>query len=328
MRYSTKDFMTNLSEKKQATKDDLDLYRTTSRGRYVINLGDRFVALDPEDEEDKLDALELVIADEDNPLWDEATGTAEGEADLPDSVDHRDLQTSIKNQGDRGTCVCFASLACLEAIMKARSPAAMPIENIEGLDLSEQHANWLYMKKLGRNQCDSGLRTTLSARYLSEDGVPEEFHWPYEDNDTVRTHCLEGPSETAREKAIYGFDTYTIIDRLGLNGPSIANPAYLETLLHNGYDIVFGTHVAWGRPDVNDVLDVILDQYGNPLRSRGGHAMLIAGYDAKASIPYFIIKNSWGEDVGNEGYYYISYDYIMQYAKYGYIVHSIRTDMT
>lgn len=92
--------------------------------------------------------------------------------------------------------------------------------------------------------------------------------------------------------------------------------------------MVFGTHVAWGTPNSDHIYDVILDNYGNPLQSRGGHAMVIVGYDRRnASLPYFICKNSWGTQAGDEGYYYLSYDYIRTYAKYGYIVQQIRKSM-
>lgn len=310
-------FEQRLQKKKIATQDELDMYVPTSRRRYVMQLKDGIIPLDPEDEEDRLDAMELMLADEDNPYWNEAEGRLECES-TPDEVDHRARQTAIRNQLDRGTCVCFASLACLEAILKREG---------QDMALSEQYANWLYMRELGRNQCDDGLRTTLAARFLISYGVCEEEYLPYEDLSTVRQHCHTPPSTEARENASYGIQESTIIDRLGPLGPSISNPAYLECVLDQGPDIVFGTHVAWGHPDENGVLDVILDRYGNPLRSRGGHAMLLVGYLKNAPIPYFIFKNSWGEDRGNDGYYYLSYDYVKEYAKYGYIVHEMRSDM-
>ena len=55
--------------------------------------------------------------------------------------------------------------------------------------------------------------------------------------------------------------------------------------------------------------------------------MLIVGYDRAGLIPYFICKNSWGAAKGDGGYYYLSYDYLIEYAKYGYIVHGIRSDL-
>jgi C1A family cysteine protease len=305
-----------LEKKRKATQEELNMYVPTSRGRYVMKLDDSIIPLDPEDEQDHLDSAEMLLSEEDNPYWDEAKGQPECES-TPDEEDHRSQQTAIRNQQDRGTCVCFASLACLESIIKRDN---------KDIDLSEQYANWLYMRERGSNQCDDGLRTTLAARYLTNNGICEETYAPYENVSTVRQHCHATPSKDAKNNARYGIKRSTIIDRLGPLGPSISNPAYLECVLAKGHDIVFGTHVAWGRPDENGVLDVILDQYGNPLRSRGGHAMLLVGYSKIASIPYLIFKNSWGTSKGNEGYYYLSYDYIIEYAKYGYIVHEMRSN--
>jgi C1A family cysteine protease len=317
------EYIARLSQKRRATATELAMYRPISFGRYEIEVDGRIFRLDREDEKDNLDALEKNEAHNVNPLWNRATNSPDLDAaSLPDAVDHRPDQTPIKDQEDRGTCVCFASLANLEAIIKKNTGNT--------LDLSEQYANWLYMKNESRNQCDDGLRTTLAARYLSQNGVCLENLNPYEDRTTVHTHCDAMPPATAQQNAIYGIGQYVLIDRLGLLGPSIANADYLENLLHAGYDIVFGTHVAWGLADANNVFDIILDIYGNPQASRGGHAMLIVGYDRKPTtpIPYFIVKNSWGSNQqGVSGYYYLSYDYIRTYAKYGYIVQQVRTDM-
>uniref|UniRef100_A0A6P7F924 Cathepsin O-like n=1 Tax=Diabrotica virgifera virgifera TaxID=50390 RepID=A0A6P7F924_DIAVI len=36
------------------------------------------------------------------------------------------------------------------------------------------------------------------------------------------------------------------------------------------------------------------------------HAVQIVGYDLTAPVPYYIVKNSWGTDFGDEGYLYIA----------------------
>jgi hypothetical protein len=312
-------FVKRLSAKRRATREDLAQYESIGENRFALRIGDTLVKLDALTEDDELDMEEKRLSSEDNPFWNEDDNRIECDV-VPDTVDHRGEQTSIKAQLDRGTCVCFASLACLEAHAKRSGVAGE-------LDLSEQYANWLFMRFLARDQCDDGLRTTLSARFLSTKGVCEEQYAPYEDFATVSTHCTADPSAEAKANAVYGIGTYTIIERLGYLGPSIANTDYLECVLSRGLDVVFGTHVAWGLPDPNGVYDVVLDPYGNPLSSRGGHAMLIVGYVKNAPEPYFILKNSWGPERGVNGYYYLSHDYVRQYAKYGYIVHSLRTDM-
>ncbi len=299
------------------------MYRPIKNGRTAVHLDDKVFILNSEDEKDHLDANEKILAQSEIPFWDVEGNAPQDLENFACSIDHRPFQTSIKNQLDRGTCVCFASLANIESIIKR--------EEDKEIDLSEQYANWLFMREEGQNHCNDGLKTTNSARYLAKDGVCEEDHYPYEDKKTVEMHCFGIPPVNVQKKAIYGIGKFGLIDDLGLLGPSIRNPQYLEGILNQNYNIVFGTHVAWGRePDVNVIYDVILDQYGNPLQSFGGHAMLIVGYDRcgyNGAIPYFIIKNSWDDDFGVNGYMYLSYDYISQYAKYGYIVYNIRKNM-
>lgn len=311
-------YMQRLSQKSFATEQDLAMYRVAG-GRYVVAIEDRVFRLESEDVPDNLDAEEKEEASAKVPYWDEDRNAPDSEG-CEEEIDRTLLQTSIKDQLDRGTCVCFASLANLEVPLKAQLQAET--------DLSEQYANWLYMQNAGNDWCKDGLKTTLAAQYLSSDGVCMESLCAYEDAAAIGTHCNGGPSRAARREAKYGIEEYTLIDNLGILGPSIANPAYLEALLCHGHDIVFGVHVAWGRnPDVNGVFDVILDRYGNPLQSRGGHAMLMVGYNRTTPLPYVLCKNSWGTSVGVGGYYYLSYDYIRRYARYGYIVHKFRQDM-
>ena len=64
-------------------------------------------------------------------------------------VDHRALQSSIKDQRNRGTCVSHASLGLLEAHSHVPD------------DLSEQHTHYKFVEFQGRRHDeDSGLRTT------------------------------------------------------------------------------------------------------------------------------------------------------------------------
>ena len=327
------EYATRLLAKPFATAQELAMYRPISFGRSEIEIGEEtFKLLDSEEEMDNLDATERAMADRNvgGVFWDSANDTPLGFGSLPSTVDHRNNQTPIRDQKDRGTCVCFASLAALETLIKLQ-------QNVE-LDLSEQFANWVFMAAQGVNQCNDGLRATLAARYLSVRGVCEESDLPYEDKTTVRAHCNSQPSQQAMDRARFGVGEFTIIDGPGLFGPSIKNTDFLESILSGGNDaaqardIVFGTEVAWGKPDANHVFDVVRDAHGNPLQSVGGHAMLIVGYDKTPQIPFFIMKNSWGtevkgEPVGVGGYYYVSYDYVRTYGKYGYAVNSLRTDM-
>lgn len=313
-------YVKRLTQKRIATDEELAMYHRLSDGRVEIKSGDRVFLLEKGDDQDRLDSEERRQANATHPYWNNTTNAPE-KSGCPDQVDRRNYQTPIKDQDIRGTCVAHAALANLEAILKS--------QGLLDIDLSEQYAHWLFMRLQGLDQCYDGIRTTLAARYLAQEGVCKEEDCIYEDFKTVQTHCNSTPSLQAKRNAIYGIEQYALIDRIGFFGPSIANSDYLEAILCHGHDIVLGIYVAWGNPDEDGVYDVLLDRYGNPQATDPdqGHAMLIVGYNRSAAIPYFICKNSWGVTDGVNGYWYLSYDYIRTYAKYGYITLKICLDM-
>ena len=81
-----------------------------------------------------------------------------------------------------------------------------------------------------------------------------------------------------------------------------------------------------GPPGSLLTLSPIRQNYGgSPAPSVGGHAMLLVGFNRPALIAnrYFIFKNSWNASHGHSGYFYLSYDYIRTYGKYGYAVKAV-----
>ncbi len=237
--------------------------------------------------------------------------------DLPLVVDHRTRQSSVKDQGRRGTCVAHASLALLESY-----------EHIPD-DLSEQCAHYKFVEFVkGRHDYNVGIRTIDSACFLARDDgkVCEENDWPYICNqETINQMVCNGtygPPCLLGEKAIYGYEAnkYKIITDNGLNGESIKNTRYLEALLSQGYDIVIGTWVSWDDKDNDGVLEPVLDPNNRPI-GMGGHAMLVVGYNRPSQ--YFIVKNSWGRGWGHDGYAYLHYNLVRSCFKYGFVVDSV-----
>ena len=40
------------------------------------------------------------------------------------------------------------------------------------------------------------------------------------------------------------------------------------------------------------------------------HAIQLVGFNEDAEVPYWIVRNSWGEGWGDAGYFYMPYDYM------------------
>jgi hypothetical protein len=235
------------------------------------------------------------------------------------AVDHTLEQTPVKDQGDRPTCVAFALLAALEALVKRRQRV--------DTSLSEQYAHWLFMSSQGQSQCSAGISTVQAAVYLHQAGVCTRAYSPYQTEAQVMAACSAGPSAAARQHATFGLGTFTSLLRHGLGGSSIRNTDLLESLLAQDLDVVVGFEGIFGLTDQRTgALDVFLDSSGKPWPARAGHSMLAVGYTRDPTNPYFLFKNSWLV-AGGSGYMKVSYDYLRQYATCGVIPHQVRTNM-
>lgn len=323
------EYATKMAQKQIAPDADLRIYRRLSFGRYELNLDGKMVRLNSESILNPPRSADLERATTAPRFWNLAEGRIEALGAVPDVVDHRLNQTPVKDQGIRATCVPFAALAQIEAQIKATEG--------QEVDLSEQYANWLFMKINGKNQCNDIVVTTDAVVHLTNHGVCEEPLFPYEDKEVVERHCGAQPSAEAKANAQYGIEDYDILFRFGHSGPSLSNPNYVETILSQGHDIVVGLEIALIRPDDNGVYDVFLDRFRRAVSVTGtnglsgnapGHAMLVVGYDKRGPQPFFIVKNSWGADKGDHGYFFLSYEYFSTYAKVGYIITGVRTDMS
>jgi hypothetical protein len=298
-----------------APGEDQDKYRLIDgENRYLIRTADGFAALVPQNVSlVTLSPEERAQAAADPPLWNKQAGRPIGPP--PPATSDPKWQTPLKDQRDRETCVAFASIACLEALLKRQS---------KGVDLilSEQYTNWMFMNQEHQSQCAEVLPISRAARYLTEQAVCAQSFWTY--TDRAHINCLQPPPMAAERHAVYLFaGSVQLIDRLpDATGPSIHNTSYLESLLSQGRDIVFSTGVAWWQPDASGVFCVRLQPDNTPEPVRGYHAMLLVGYDRNHG--FFLAKNSWTDQYTRVGYMKLSYDYIETYAQPGYVVTGAR----
>lgn len=242
-------------------------------------------------------------------------GAAKVTVVLPKGVDHRGTQTAIRDQGIRGTCVAHAAVAAIEAIYKRDHGLTM--------DLSENYAYNVFMAREGSTcMADTGLKTWKAANYLKLDKICLESQSPYLNTTSTACSVIQPECLSNRKYGHIYFSTF-FAPAFGGSGDHIAtNTNYLESLLDAGYDPVMGVYVAgsdWSNGTAETgVVDVQIYSNGQPANPYGGHAMLLVGYNQNDN--YFIFKNSWGSNVGHSGYFYLSYEYLQTYAKYGYVV--------
>jgi len=256
------------------------------------------------------DRLDLVDLGDQALALDREAGPGPGVAPLPPVVDHRNRQSSVRHQGVRGTCVSHATCAVLEAMSSHPD------------DLSEQMMHYQFMEHLGLpHHLNAGIATTDAPTILQDPRryTCREDEWAYEPSFAVVQAAVTAGTHAPPPGAVqsFGIANHTIIGDRGLEGESIKNTRYLESLLAAGYDIAIGAWASWQPTDVASILAPLLDLNGEPV-ARGGHAMVVVGYDRPRQ--FFILKNSWGIDFEHGGYGYFSYDFVRSCFKYGFIV--------
>jgi len=127
---------------------------------------------------------------------------------VPEYIDHRLVQSPIRDQRQRGTCVAHAIAASLEAFKSVPR------------DLSEEDIYHRFMMK--RNStCSSndkdkaGYTITGAAKILSEEGACEERFWPYSKNLPPGCPGHHQPPQDAVKNRIFRIQDYSTIYSLG-----------------------------------------------------------------------------------------------------------------
>ena len=142
---------------------------------------------------------------------------------------------------------------------------------------------------------------------LNQKGVCPETLWAYDDTPPlsegglfpIGSKPVTKPSQSCYDVAV----NYVITNYQSLS----QNLSQLLGCLASGYPFVFGFSVYSSWYDQNPYPTII------PLPSQtdsqsGGHAVLCVGYDNLTQL--FKIRNSWGREVGENGYFYMPYSYL------------------
>ncbi len=176
--------------------------------------------------------------------------------------------TPIKDQGFCGSCWAFSTIASLES--------QYAIKYNEQIDLSEQQLVDCDKVDMG---CAGGLLHTAFEEMMDMGGVELESDYSY---TSVQSTCRLDVGKFV----VHVADCYRYI----LNSED-----KIKDLLHEMGPIALAVDAV----DLTDYYGGIIDlckNYGL------NHAVLLVGYGIENNIPFWIIKNSWGTDWGENGY--------------------------
>ncbi len=197
--------------------------------------------------------------------------------------DHRSDQTPVRNQGDRPTCVAFATSAAHEwhaADVTVRSPedamwAAHQVGEVPGRE--ETTVSWA-LEGLARH--DHAAETA----------------WPY---GTPRWSAGR-PTAALNAANRHAFPAWCDLGRVSFERISAELDAARPVIL-----TVAVVPAAWYHS--GDTVDAAAGA-----KTPGNHAVLAVGaFDAPDRL---IVKNSWGDDWGEGGYGYLTRRYYDHYA--------------
>jgi len=210
--------------------------------------------------------------------------------DLPADFDWRDkgAVTAVKNQGSCGSCWSFSTTGALEG---ANFLATGKLESLSEQQLVDcDHECDPEEQGSCDSGCSGGLMNSAFEYTLKAGGLMREEDYPYTGTD--RSTCKFDKSKIAASVSnfsVISLDEDQIAANLVKNGPlAVAiNAVFMQTYVGG----VSCPYICSRRLDHG----VLLVGFGS------------AGYSPvrMKEKPYWIIKNSWGENWGEKGFYKI-----------------------
>lgn len=211
------------------------------------------------------------------------------------NVDGTNWITPIRNQGNCGSCWAFGTIAAMEAIynIKNNNP------NLD-IDLSEQYLVSCGMKSspLGLHGCCGGtLYHTLD--FLSSRGTVEENSFRYKAVDALGRDFDDCNTLIPSNEPIKCLNFDEPKYQIG-NYYSLLTKNSIKKAIADYGPVVAGFDV---YEDFTEYEGGIYERNSN--KYYGGHLVAIIGYNDAGQ--YWICKNSWGEEWGEDGYFKIKY---------------------
>lgn len=203
---------------------------------------------------------------------------------LPSSVDLRRDFSSIRNQKHQGACSSFSLVSVIEFFLRRALQ--------KQTDLSEAFVYYNAREINDKADEDSGSTFQDVIQSIRDKGVCLERLCPYNPDVYDEQPSQEAYSDGELRKVTEAKNVKLQVEDI-------------KSALAQGYPVVISIRV-FDRfvKNVSGFVDIPSE---NELIENENHAMVICGYSD--SEGYFIVRNSWGVDFGDNGYCYFPYDY-------------------
>jgi C1A family cysteine protease len=215
---------------------------------------------------------------------------------LPPSVDLRPLCPPVYDQAQLGSCTANAIAAAIEFDqMKQKIASFMPSRLfIYYNERVMEHTVTL----------DHGAQIRDGIKSVSNLGVCPETLWPYNDQNKDDDPCPTCPYAKKPSPACYKAALKSTVKSYQRLTPTLD---ILKGCLASGFPFVFGFTVYQSFEGPEVAKTGILPMPGPNEKTVGGHAICCVGYND--ATQQFIIRNSWGNQWGLQGYFMMPYAY-------------------
>ena len=223
---------------------------------------------------------------------------------IPDKFSIRDEMSPVISQGQEGSCAGQAG----DGIKEYQ-------EMVEYGSFHDFSSRFLYerAKKISGHKEGTTLRAIC--KVLKDDGICYEEEWPYIPNSVGEPKPTA--LETAYQYRIESFGRITSLDELK------------ESIFSLGA-VLIGIEVFKGMISEDCKKTGIVPEPTCFQRPLGGHALVACGYDDNMSYwknpGGVIVKNSWGKKYGDEGFNFLSYNFIKKHMIDAYSLVDVKID--
>ena len=207
---------------------------------------------------------------------------------LPSKFDWRNkdgvnYSSPILNQANCGSCVAFSAIGALETQMNIeRKTPNSP------WSFSPQH-----LFSCGGGACQQGWHPMMAVMFLQRTGVPDETCFPYTSGGDGKDLACSQTCSDANNRSLkisgYSQPSFFIQDAAAVKEALMKGPLMTTMMVYE--DFLFYKSGVYKHSE------------GEQL---GGHAITLVGWDDEAKA--WILRNSWGEEWGEKGYFRVAYD--------------------
>lgn len=210
--------------------------------------------------------------------------------DLSPVVDLRRFASPVEDQRHLGSCTGQATVGAYELMLNRLQPSKF-------VDLSRLFVYFNARMIEGFVSEDNGAFIRDAIKSLFKFGVCTELTWPY----LIEQFAQVPPAvcyQEAKKRMISQYYRLDSLDQI-LNGLNSQRP------------VVAGMQVFDSFADLDDNSVYHLPMPGSRENLLGGHAVTLVGYDLDKK--QVVARNSFGETWGDNGYFYVPFDYVSDY---------------